>query len=57
MSKPKRSYDQKCRDLAMHFLAEVKGDREVVMQMADELAQDIQDAVETFFAAQGVIHK
>lgn len=43
--KRKYSYDSNCRDLADHFLAETvctDADRE-------DLAQDIQDAVESWF--------
>lgn len=45
MGKPKYSYDSKCRELAGHFLSDT------VCTDADgeELAQDIQDAVENWF--------
>jgi sugar (pentulose or hexulose) kinase len=40
------SYDQKCKELALHFLQDHKGWNESDVA---ELAQDIQSAVEDFF--------
>jgi len=47
MPKPKYSFDSKSFDLAEHFLHEGASD-----QLKNELAQEIQDAVEDWFGAE-----
>lgn len=44
------SYDQKCYDLARHFLADMEMDEALRTKHADTMAKDIQIAVENYIA-------
>jgi len=46
------SYDVKCHELALHFLRDFRDDQLALprAQEADELAKQIQAAVESYFA-------
>lgn len=48
MTKPNRPMDQKCLDLAQHFMGDVKGH---VPEDAQELAEAIQSLCEDFCGA------
>jgi hypothetical protein len=47
------SYDTRCHALAQVFLADVLPPSPTAEKMADELAQEIQDVIESFLAAYG----
>lgn len=49
-----RTYDVKCHELALHFLADEHLSPEMLKINADELARHIQQAIEDWLADRGV---
>lgn len=51
------SYDLKCFELAAHFLSDFKVEGEELKVRTDVLAQDIQDAIESYIEDASLVER